>query len=296
MLVQRARAGDVEAFACLAAEQQPALARFCRRLMGDTAAGDDLAQETVLRAQQSIGRLGEPYRFGPWLLGIAANLAKKAWRAERRRPYSLEHLIAAYPNVPWDESHTVVPSPEQISEDAEESRLLLEAIKALPAALSRAVVLHYLKGLNYAEVAEAMAVPVSTVKGRLFESRVRLRRKLARDTAGTPRRASAKDLPAQGSHTHDVRKGTAVTMIEQAPRHIRIEVDLEPVIDEAYRFVTTKWPRPNPVEALGELGLPRNHFVPIQCLEQMVLAGVTRREDIADFVASCFAGWDIDVR
>jgi hypothetical protein len=75
-----------------------------------------------------------------------------------------------------------------------------------------------------------------------------------------------------------------------------VEVDLNPVIDDAYRFVTAKWPRPNPLEALGELGLPRNHFVPIQCLEQMVLAGVTRREDVAEFVTWCFEGWGVGVR
>jgi DNA-directed RNA polymerase specialized sigma24 family protein len=117
-LVRQAQAGDVEAFACLAAAHEAVLGRFCRRLMGGAEEGADLAQEALLRAQQSIPRLGEPYRFGPWLLGIAANLAKKAWRAEARHPLSLDVLVATYPNVAWDESHTSVPSPEQISEEA----------------------------------------------------------------------------------------------------------------------------------------------------------------------------------
>src|SRR5262249_60313901 len=119
LLVRRARAGDVPAFAALAAEHQGALERFALRLMGDPDRGEDLVQETLLRAQQSIGRLGAPYRFGPWLMGIAANLARKAWRAEARRPLSLEWLSAAYPHVAWDESDTAVPSPEQHSEAAE---------------------------------------------------------------------------------------------------------------------------------------------------------------------------------
>ena len=65
-------------------------------------------------------------------------------------------------------------------------------------------------------------------------------------------------------------------------------------IDEAHRFITTRWPRPNPLVALGELGLPSNAFVPIACLEQMVLAGVTNRADIAEFVAWCFDFWGAD--
>ncbi len=169
-LVWRAQRGDLEAFACLAEEQQAALNRFCRRLMGDASSAEDLAQETLLRAQASIRRLGEPYRFGPWLFGIAANLAKKWWRVQARSPLSLESLMSAYPNVEWDESLYAVASPEQIEEAAEQTAVLREAVASLPVALSRVVVLHYLDGLDYAEVAAALDVPVSTVKGRLFKS------------------------------------------------------------------------------------------------------------------------------
>ena len=125
--------------------------RFCRRLMGDAASAEDLAQETLLRAQASIARLGEPYRFGPWLLGIAANLARKWWRVQARAPLSLDSLASAYPNVAWDESlAAAVASPEELEELAEQRQLLRDAVAALPPALSRAVVLHYLHGLGYA--------------------------------------------------------------------------------------------------------------------------------------------------
>ena len=291
-LVRRAQSGDTQAFACLTAEHHQSLARFCRRLMGDAGASEDLAQETLLRAQQSIGRLGEPYRFGPWLFGIAANLAKKAWRAEARRPLSLESLMSAYPNVPWDESHTSVPSPEQISEEAEETRLLAEAIQSLPASLSRVVVLHYLNGLNYAEVAGVLAVPVSTVKGRLFESRARLRRELSAGGLGGAR--PAPDRPARRTQ-----KGDATLMLDTLDteeRHIRVEVRLDPLIDEAHRFITLPWPRANPTGALRDLGSSRNRFIPLQILEQMVLEGVTRREDVADFITTAFDPQQFDVR
>jgi predicted RNA polymerase sigma factor len=69
----RARRGDAEAFACLAAQHQPALAAFCRRLLGESGLAEDLAQETLLRAYQSLPRLEEPSRFGAWLFGIAAS-------------------------------------------------------------------------------------------------------------------------------------------------------------------------------------------------------------------------------
>ena len=79
-------------------------------------------------------------------------------------------------------------------------------------------------------------------------------------------------------------------------RHIRVVVDLQPLIDQAHRFVTAAWPRTEPTEALGDLRASRNRFVPIPVLEQMVLAGVTRREDVADFITACFPTDEFDVR
>jgi RNA polymerase sigma-70 factor, ECF subfamily len=272
-LVRQAHAGNAEAFARLAAAHQAHLSRFCRKLMGDAAAGEDLAQESLLQAQQSIGRLGEPYRFGPWLFGIAANLAKKAWRAEARRPQSLETLMAEYPNVPWDESLASLPSPEQLSQKAEERRLLLAAIGGLPESLSRVVILHYLKGLNYAEVAGMLHVPISTVKGRLFESRARLRRELAANGMD-----GMCELPAR---TAKDQMGARRMTQKIDGKHIRIEVDLEGVLAEAFRFVTTPWPRQEPTDVLEDLKTPRNRFVPLQILEQMVLDGVRQRKHIA---------------
>jgi RNA polymerase sigma-70 factor (ECF subfamily) len=302
-LVQRARAGDTEAFAFLAAEQLPSLRRFCGRLMGDEDAGRDLAQDTLLRAQQSIQRLGEPYRFGPWLMGIAANLAKKAWRAELRRPLSLEVLVNAYPNVPWDESHTDVASPERRSEEAEEARLLLESIRTLPKALGRVVVLHYLNGLSYAEVAGVLDLPVSTVKGRLFDSRTRLRHALR--TRGVRvedgrQRPNGEDHRGAVGEPHDarqIRRTTGGTTMEPvtAGRHIRVEVDVPAVVDEAHRFVASPWPRRQPAEVLEDLASSLNRFVPLAVLEYMVLDGIgpKDRQAVAEFVESCFADWGL---
>jgi RNA polymerase sigma-70 factor (ECF subfamily) len=287
--------------------------------MGDASSGDDLAQETLLQAQQSIGRLGEPYRFGPWLFAIAANLARKAWRAEARRPLSLENLISAYPHVPWDESLTAVASPEQLSEEAEESRLLAAAIEALPLSLGRVVVLYYVDGLNYAEVAATLAVPISTVKGRLFESRARLRRELRTgrfgglpddpglrlESAPSSLRHPTARREVAGSRRIDSRQsdregGTARmgASVADTQRHIRVVVHLKPLIDQAHRFVSAAWPRSAPVAALGDLAASRNRClrIPVDVLEQMVLAGVTRRQDVAEFVTACFPPDEFEVQ
>ena len=308
MLVRLAQGGDREALSCLVAEYRGTLVRFSRRLMGDAAAGEDLAQEALLRAQVSITRLGPPYRFGAWLLGIAANLAKKAWRAEARRPLSWEGLVAAFPNVEWDESLTAVPSPERRSEVAEEVRLLSDAIWALPRSLSDVLVLHYLEGLSYAEVADALALPVSTIKGRLFESRSRLRRSLTAcgvrsedgidgSEEGTgkgrrglaPRRRTPRE--SKGSLMNDARGSESNRM--GVGEHLRVEVNVDEITKEAERFITQRWPRARPRLALDELSSPRNRFLSVEILEYMVLDGVAQGQDVRRFVEHCLAEWGI---
>jgi hypothetical protein len=121
---------------------------------------------------------------------------------------SLDALAEAYPDVPrvaWAAS--LPATPEQAVEQAEQTRRLAAAIAALPPALARAVTLHYLEGQSYAEVAAALAVPVSTVKGRLFKSRARLRRAL--DPDGRPPRRSR--TPAAPRSRKEARAVTATT-------------------------------------------------------------------------------------
>ena len=78
-----------------------------------------------------------------------------------------------------------------------------------------------------------------------------------------------------------------------AGTHIRIEVDMERVVDEAHRFVTQQWPHDDPDAALDELGSSRNRFVPLSILEHMVLEGVSKRADVDSFVTYCFGDWGI---
>ena len=290
-LVRAAQAGDREALSSRVVRNRATLVRFCRQLMGDALAGEDLAQEVLLRAQVSIGRLGPPYRFGPWLLGIAANLAKKAWRAERRRPVSWESLVAAYPNVEWDESLTAAPSPERRSEAAEEVRLLSDAIAALPRSLSDVLVLHYLEGLSYAEVADALALPLSTVKGRLFESRSRLRRSLVACGVRDGMRESRESRKAERSVMSETR-GSESDRVGVGD-HLRLEVDVDALTKEALRFISERWPRPRPRAALDELASPRNRFVSTEILECMVLDGASKAEDVRPFVDHCAAEWGL---
>ena len=187
-LVVQARTGDAAAFTHLVERYTSTLARFCQRLLGDESAAEDLAQETFLRAYQMLPRLVEPTRFGAWLYGIAANLARHWWRRHARWPVSFEALVATYPDVPWTTLLPALVTPSEIVEEAEQERRIVDAVTSLPESLHEVVVLHYLEERSYVEIAAVLAVPVSTVKARLFRARALLRAELAGEMPRVPAR------------------------------------------------------------------------------------------------------------
>jgi len=173
-LVVQAQRGDSSALERLVERYLASLTAFCYRLAGAQGGAQDLVQETLLRAVVSLGRLEAPDRFEAWLFGIAANLARKRWQRERRVPLSLD-TVMAHPDVEGVAVRPLWATPEIALELAERARELERAIGALPRPLGRVLALHYAEGLSYAQIAAQLGVPVSTVKGRLFQSRRRLR-------------------------------------------------------------------------------------------------------------------------
>jgi RNA polymerase sigma factor (sigma-70 family) len=161
----------------------------------------------------ALHALRDPERFSAWLYGIAANLARKWWERRARWPLSLDRLALTYPDVDWAPA-TVGGAPDLLAEAADEAARIRRALGALPAALRRVLVLHYLDGLSYAEIAAALDVPVSTVRGRLAASRSRLSYELAAAGATAVRRDGA---PVAGrTHAHTTAQGQAYRRKEHA--------------------------------------------------------------------------------
>src|SRR5829696_4850665 len=162
-LVRRARGGDRDAFAALVARHRPLLVRSCARLVGEDRAAD-AAQDAVLTAMLSLGRLRQPASFGAWLVGIGLN----ACRAILRQPRG-----GTVP--PWYEGGQ---SPLEVAESRDIVRQVRAAIAELPRGQREAVALYYLAGLTQAEAAEHLGIPLGAVKTRLHKARASLRVRL----------------------------------------------------------------------------------------------------------------------
>jgi len=163
-VVALAMSGDDGAYGELVRRRQKRVRDMLRRLCGNHALADDLAQTTFVQAWRGIRALRDPGAFGGWLKRVAVN----AWLAEARRvPAPIDDdedafLAAADPT----------PSPERSAGGIDLER----ALARLGPAERLCVVLAHGEGMTHAEIAEATGLPLGTVKSHVLRGRDRLRR------------------------------------------------------------------------------------------------------------------------
>lgn len=166
--------GDRNALAALVKHHHsPLIGFFYRMTDGDRTLAEDLAQETFVRLMRAIHRYEYPRPFKPWLYAIATNLARDHYkRAETR------YHVDAEP----DQLHQhPAELPEETLTAADDARQVVEAITSLPDHQREVVILRYYQELSLAEIAEALNIPVGTVKSRLSLGLRRLKIVLERE-------------------------------------------------------------------------------------------------------------------
>jgi RNA polymerase sigma-70 factor (ECF subfamily) len=172
--------GDLAAFDRLVERYQRRALSVAYRLLGHAEDASDVAQEAFLRAYRSLDTLGEPAKFGAWLLRIVSNLALNARRG--RRPMlslvvedrsdgrSSEETGRA---VSAPASSEAGPAGSMLSEELDGA--ITEALEALPEKQRLALILFTVEGMPQKEVAEIMETSVEAVKWHVFQARQTLR-------------------------------------------------------------------------------------------------------------------------
>jgi RNA polymerase sigma factor (sigma-70 family) len=173
-LVAKARAGDKRAFGQLILRHRPVLETLCRRALCDDELAEDAAQEAVIVALTSLDRLREPDRFGSWLVGIGLNICRQWLRPARRRQWSWQPILSDGADV-----EDLGPSPSEVSERAELTRIVRHAVSGLPPGQRVAVARFYFQDLSYRQAADDLGIPVTALKARLHKARKRLSEQLS---------------------------------------------------------------------------------------------------------------------
>lgn len=138
--------------------------------LGSTAAVDDVVQHVWANVWRQLGTLVDASRWRSWLYAIARNAAIDAGiKAGRERRHRAAYEAAS------GRVAARGPDPAQSLVREEEHRRVLDAIRGLPGLYREPFVLRHVEGWSYAQIAEAMALPVDTVETRLVRARRLLR-------------------------------------------------------------------------------------------------------------------------
>ena len=170
VLVVRCQAGDEPAFAELVERYQPRLRYYLGKMLGDPGGVEDALQDVWLAVFRGVPRLADVGAFRAWLYRIARDRAAREFRT--RRP----------PAVPLGEAEAIDPGDDEPQFTAEDVGRVHSALDELPADHREALVLRFVEGMTYEEVARVVGCRVGTVRSRLHYAKRALRKLLERTT------------------------------------------------------------------------------------------------------------------
>lgn len=169
-IVRQVLRGRREAFGVLLERYQRPIFNFVYRFYGNYDLAQELTQETFLRAYQFLKSYDPKRKFSTWLYTVAKNLCID--ELKKRRAANEISIEDALPAVEAKGAERAQDRNQQVvCIRREEDFRLLEALQELPAAARTVLLLHYFQGLSYQEVGEALALPLSTVKIRIFRAK-----------------------------------------------------------------------------------------------------------------------------
>jgi RNA polymerase sigma-70 factor (ECF subfamily) len=186
-LVERAQAGDLNAFETLVSRYERRIWALAKQMLQHDQDAEDVVQDTFLTALEHLHALRHGERFGAWLKQIATRLAYRVLAKRKRTPTeSLDALLSEDP----DEEETTLPrpqlvadwrdSPEALLQRKETMRLIEEALQQLPEKYRVVFWLRDVEQLSTRETAEALGISEANVKVRLLRARLMLREYLTR--------------------------------------------------------------------------------------------------------------------
>jgi RNA polymerase sigma-70 factor, ECF subfamily len=162
-LVERCRRGEEGAFQELVDGHKNLVYALIARTVQDRSRAEDLAQEVFLRVYRGLPYFRGEARLSTWIYRIVANVCLQ--EPDRHGTVALDR----------DESERLSSGADRQFGDLELRDRLEKAIARLPAHYRLLVAAHYLDGVRYEEIAEALQVPLGTVKTQLYRAKRQLR-------------------------------------------------------------------------------------------------------------------------
>lgn len=179
LIARYRQSGDRKLYEALMRRYEREIYAYLRRYIGNSELAEDAFQGTFLQVHLKCHQFDSSRRFRPWLYAIATNQAIDVQRRNKRhRMVSLDRSANSDEdgrNGSWSEK-LVGGSPDPLwsASREENGRWVHEAVESLGEPMQQVVQLVYYQGLKYREAAEALGIPVGTVKSRLHAAVQRL--------------------------------------------------------------------------------------------------------------------------
>ena len=174
-LVRRCLAGDEKAYRELVERYQGQVYSLALRMVRRAEDAEDLTQETFVRMFRALSRYDPERPFAAWLFTIASRLCIDHIRRRKVSPISLTQRERDTDEEYEIEVEDTGLKPDEAAAHAEESRRTAELIEALPPHYRIVVLLRHVQDLSYEEIAEALHLPLGTVKARIHRARALLK-------------------------------------------------------------------------------------------------------------------------
>lgn len=170
-LVRRVQGGEQSAYNLLVIRYQHKIIQIAQKYVSDFADASDIAQETFIKAYRALPNFRGESSFYTWLYRICTNAAKTYLEGVQKQRNQVD--VDAEDIESRDEHGALTDSatPDSIIESEELQQVILRAVSELPPELRSAFTLREVEGLSYEEIADAVKVPVGTVRSRIFRAR-----------------------------------------------------------------------------------------------------------------------------
>jgi RNA polymerase sigma-70 factor (ECF subfamily) len=171
-LVERARAGDDDAFRVLAERHTRAIYRAAWRITGNSADADDVVQEALLRSYRALQTFDARASFTTWLHRIAVNCALDLLDSRKRRDARFEATDDLTSAVSKDAS------PDRVLLSAEIQRAIAGALETMSGNERTAFVLRHFEGVPLEEIGQILGIRMNATKNTIFRAVTKLREQL----------------------------------------------------------------------------------------------------------------------
>ena len=171
-LISSFKRGDKSAFETIILNYQDRIYNLCRYMLANEHDAEDAAQDTFLKAYQSLNDFKPNASLYTWLYRIAVNTCidykrRPFFESIFRRSDTGEEKVIEYASTS--------PSPERLSESKQMGHALQKSLKKLSQKLRGVIILKEIEGLSYEEIAAVLDISIGTVKSRISRAREELK-------------------------------------------------------------------------------------------------------------------------